>query len=152
MSDRPVAEVGLEARHLDLAREQLALLLHVLDRVAGEALERLADLLPALLGEGEHPLRVLRLAAGDHLTAGTQHVAAAQHDRVPVVEQVEERRRGRVDQVDARLHEEERAHVRVVTAGRGRAVDHALDPACDEVLGGDPVEVQVVDDGDVAGP
>ena len=43
-----VAEVGAEARQLDPAREQLALLAHVLDRVDGEALERLVDLAAAL--------------------------------------------------------------------------------------------------------
>ena len=42
-----IAKVGGEAGQLDPAGQQLALLAHVLDRVVGEALERLADLAAA---------------------------------------------------------------------------------------------------------
>ncbi len=63
---RAVAEVGLEAGHLDAAGEQLALLAHVLDRVDREPLEGLADLLPALLRLAAHALGVEYLAAGEH--------------------------------------------------------------------------------------
>ncbi len=67
-----VAEVGGEARQLDSAGEQLALLAHVLDRVVREALERLPDLLAAQLRFGAHALEV------EHLTAGEQ-LPLAQH-------------------------------------------------------------------------
>ena len=64
---RAVAKVGGEARQLDPAGEQLALLAHVLDRVVREALQRLPDLAPAGLGLRPHAREVEHLAArGEH--------------------------------------------------------------------------------------
>ena len=77
---RAVAEVGREARQLDPAGEQLALLAHVLDRVVREALERLADLLAARLGLGAHALEVEHLAAREQL-ALAQHLRDARASR-----------------------------------------------------------------------
>ena len=76
---RAVAEVGGEARHLDPAGEQLALLAHVLDRVVREALERLADLAPAGLRLGAHALagRAPRRAPAARLCAAPARAASA---------------------------------------------------------------------------
>jgi len=58
---------------------------------------------------------------------------------------------GQVDEVDARLDEQQRAHVRIGAARRAPAVQHGGDARGDEILGGDAVEVVVVDDRDLAG-
>ena len=58
-----------------LPGQQLALLAHVLDRVVGEALERLPDLAPADLGFRTHALEVEHLAARQRL-AFAQHLDA----------------------------------------------------------------------------
>ena len=76
---RAIAKVGVEARQLDAARQQLALLEHVLDRVLREGLERVADLAPALVGRGADGGGLLHGAGRDDLGAA-QDVAAADGD------------------------------------------------------------------------
>ena len=71
-----VAEVGREARQLDPAGQQLALLAHVLDRVAREALERLADLRRLASVSARTRSQVEHLAAGEQL-APAQHLRLA---------------------------------------------------------------------------
>jgi hypothetical protein len=56
-----------------------------------------------------------------------------------------------IDERDARVEQQLRAHVRVAPADAHRGVDHRGDLVLDERLRADPVQVGVVDDGDVAG-
>ena len=133
-----------------LPDEQLALLLHVLDGVAGEALERLADLLAALLGELADRLGVLDVAVRDDLVAAQDLAARARRSGRRRRDRSNSGAPGDVDQVDAGLDQQQRAHVRVVAARGARAVDHRLDAAGDEVLARHAVEIVVVDDRHVA--
>ena len=148
---RPVAEVRVEARQLDAPGQQLALLEHVLDRVLRERLERVADLAAALVGGGAD---VLGLLHDRRWRAACRRGAPRRRGRwtrIAVGEALEERVVGQVDEVDARLDEQQRAHVRI-GARRGRAaVEHGEDPRGDEVLRGDAIEVLVVEHGDGAG-
>ena len=54
-----------------------------------------------------------------------------------------------VDEQHARAHEAQRTAVRVAAGDRRRRVHHRDDPGVDQPVGRDPVEVGVVDDGDV---
>ena len=65
---------------------------------------------------------------------------------------VEQVRARRVDEADARAHELERAGVRKAAGARGRDVDDGPHAGVDELLGRDAVEIDVVDDREVAGP
>ena len=80
-----------------------------------------------------------------------QDVAAAHDDVVAVAEAVEDLVVGEVDEVDAGLDEQQRAHVRVGARRRGAAVQHGEHARGDEVLGGDAIEVLVVEHGDGPG-
>jgi hypothetical protein len=122
----------------------------VLDGVLRERLERLADALTTLLGQLLQRRRVLDLAAGDDL-AVAQDVAAAQDDGVALGQLLEQRRAGHVDQVDARLGEQQRPSVGVAIAHGACAVDDGLDAGRDQVLRRDSVELGVIDDRDVTG-
>ena len=57
-----------------------------------------------------------------------------------------------VEQRDAGRDEDLGTEVGVAPGDARRGVDHGGEPAGDQRLGADPVEVDVVDDGDVAGP
>ena len=78
-------------------------------------------------------------------------LAAHDHHRIAVLKLLEQRRRGRVDQAHAGPRQEQRAGVRIAPGGGRRDVDDRPHPGRHQVLGGDPVEVGVVDDRDVAG-
>ena len=147
---RPVAEGGLEARQLDLAGQQLALLDHVLDGVASERVERLADLAARRVVAVADLRGVLHAALGDQLLAAPDP-AAAHLDAVAVAQALEEAVVGQVDEVDAGLDDEQRPEVGIGAARRRAAVEDRAHADGDEVLGRDAVEVLVVDDRDVAG-
>ncbi len=88
------------------------------------ACERAADLAPAALGR-----RAARPRAPGRSRVATrsppdEHVAAAQLERIAVLEPVEQRVVGKVDERDPRLHEQQRPHVRVFATRRRAAVQH----------------------------
>ena len=153
---RAVAEVGREARQRDLAGEQLALLAHVLDRVVGEALERIADLAPARLGFRAHALAVEHLAAceqlalAQHLRTVTRRSHRAKTTGSPSETRVEQRVVGQVDEQDPRLDEQLRAEVGVGAAGGRAAVEHRGGARGDQLLRGDAIDIEMVDQRDVA--
>ena len=144
-----VAEVGGELRQLELAGQQLALGHHVLDRVLGERLQRLADRLPALLGERQDGRRILHLARwpSPRRRAGSRRRAPAPRRR---------RRGARTARIRARrpggCRPARAAAARCSGSARWSigAVDDRLHPAGDQVLGRHPVDVEVVDDRHVA--
>ena len=139
------------SKQLDLAREQLALLDHVLDRVARERLERGPDVRAQGLVSREDLRRVQTLAVRDGLAGAADRPVVLNLDEVPITEGIEEVLAHDLDERDARLREQQRAHVRIGPGGRHRAVDHRGDTAAHEVLAGHAVEIAVVDDGDLPG-
>ena len=138
-------------RELDAAGQQVGLLAHVGDRVLGELGQRLVDPLALLLqlafqlGAAEDP-------AAQHLLVADQHRAAVDPQPVAVFEQLEEAGAGGVDEADPLPRQHQRAGVGVLAVGGGRGVEDRGDAGFDQLLGGDAVDVDVVDDGDVAGP
>ena len=104
-----------------------------------------------LVGLGLHALGFEQLAGREALAAAP-HLAASEHDRVAVLQALEQAVAGHVDERDAGLRDEQRAHVRVAAGARRRAVDDAGDAAGDEIFTRDAVEVAMVDDRDVARP
>ena len=152
-----VAEVGREARQLDPARQQFALLPHVLDRVVGEALERLSDLPPPGLGLGAHARGMEHLAARQHL-APAQHFppargrvrASCQHDqRIPVGQQLKQRVLRQVEEQHACLDQQLRSEVGIGPTRGWAAVEHRGRSGGDQLLGGHPIDVQMVDKRDL---
>ena len=69
---------------------------------------------------------------------------------VAVVEQLEEAGARGIDEADPGPGQHQRPRVGVLAVGGGRGVEHGGDPGRDQLLGRDPVDVEVVDDGDVA--
>ena len=143
---------------VDPAREQLALVAHVLDRVVGEALERLADLVSPRLGFAAHALSVEHLAAPDRLAAA-EHLrghgrsarpADPDHHRVAVGDRVEQGVIRQVHQQDPGLDEQLRPEVRVGAARGASGVEDRTHFRRDQLLRRDAVQVDVVDQGDVA--
>ncbi len=129
-----VTEVGGKARHLDLPGEQLTLLAHVLDRVVGETLQCLTDLVAASLGLSEHAREVEHLPTGHRLPAA-RHLTITHGDRLAVGEHLEQRIVWQVDQMDARFDEQLGAEVRIGAAGGRTAVQHRADVRGDQLLG-----------------
>jgi hypothetical protein len=64
--------------------------------------------------------------------------------------QVEDLCLGGVDEADPGARQHQRPGVRILAVGRRRRVHHRRDPAGDQLLGRDPVDVHVVDHGHVA--
>ena len=146
-----VAERGPGVRELDAAGEDVGLLADVLDRVLGELGQRLVDPLPLLL-EFALQLRDRADPAVGHRLAVDQHRAAVDPQPVAVGEQPEEVRLRGIDQADAGVGQHQRPGVGIATVRGGRGVEDGDGTGVDQLLGGDPVDVDVVDDGDVAGP
>ena len=71
-------------------------------------------------------------------------------DRVPVGEELEQRVVGEVHEQDARFDEQLRPEVRVGAARGGAAVEHRDGARRDQLLGRDPIDVQVIDHRDLA--
>ena len=144
-----VAEARPGRRELDGAGQQIGLAAHVGDRVLGELGERLVDPLALLvelaleLDRAEHPAAQDRLAAGaDRAALDPQPLAVAEQlERVALLD---------VDEHHPGAGEQQRPGVRVAAVGGLGRVDHRPHPGRDQLLGGDPVDVEVVDDRDVA--
>ncbi len=143
-----VAELSPGRRQGQVADQELALLADVGDRVLRELRKRLVDpgplLVEALLEDVERQLR----PRGDH---GSVHadLPTAQLNHVAVAELLEERRRRHLDEAHARAGEQHRPGIGIAAGRKRRDVHHRGDPAGHEVLGRQPVEVRVIDHGDL---
>jgi hypothetical protein len=84
-------------------------------------------------------------------TLEDQPLAVDNHG-IAVGQNLEKRRARGVDQPHARPDKRQRPGVGIASVGGGRDVDHRLHPGGGELLGRDPVEVEVIDDGNVGGP
>ena len=143
-------ELGVDRRERDRLERELRLLLDVLERVGGEPLQLGADRRRA---RPPSPLRSRPRRAPVPATeqlAVAPDLAGLDAQDVTLLHEVHELGPDVVDQRDARLHDADRAAVRVPARDRLRAVDHRDDALLDEAVGGDAVEVAVVDHRDVA--
>ncbi len=75
---------------------------------------------------------------------------AVQPDGLALADLVEHLGADIIDQRDARLDQQLRAEIGVPAADAGGRVDHGRHLQADQRLGADPVQVSVVDDGDLA--
>ena len=120
------------------------------DGVLGELGERLVDPL-ALLVERRSELDDAEHAPAQDLLAADADDAARDRHRLAVAQQLEGVARRDVDQQHPGAGEQQRPGVRVAPVGGLRGVDHRPHAGRDQLLGRDPVDVEVVDDRDVAG-
>ena len=147
-----IAELRRQRRKVDAVGEELALVPEVAQRVVGERLERLGDA-ALLVGERPHERALGELDALGELGSVAPQAAGPHGHRLAVDDLVEQiGARCRVDEADARAHQLERARVREAAGARGRDVDDGPHAGFDELLGRDAVEIDVVDDREIAGP
>ena len=121
---RPVAEVGVEARQLDLAGRAArcsSTMCSTVLRANASSASPISRAAP--LGRGAAPRRVLQVAARRAARRGPSTSPPRSSTRSPSLTRVEERVVGQVDERDARLDEQQRPHVRVVAGRRGAAVE-----------------------------
>ena len=104
---------------------------------------------PCCALEARRQLRRRERAALRQPIAVAEDAAPANGDELAVGDALEEVGTGRVDQVDAGPHELEGPGVRETPAERRCDVDDDAYARLGELLGGDTVEVGVVDDRDV---
>ncbi len=145
-----VAEDRFGRREVDAAGQQVGLFAHVGDGVLGELGQRLVDPL-ALFLQLQLQLGFAEDAAAQHLL-GRRSAPCRRRcvTRSPSFSSSKGVRPGDVDQPDPGPGQHQRPGVRVGAVGGGRGVDHRGDAGGDQLLGRDPVDVDVVDHGDVA--
>jgi hypothetical protein len=144
-------DAGLDVRYADAVQQQVPLLLEVFHRVGGERLQLDGQPLAGVDHQRTDRLGVLAPALPEDVLAPVDR-AALDADRLALAQPVEQLVAQVVDERDAGLDEHLGAEVRV-PAGDGRfGVEHRRDPGGHQGVGRDPVEVDVVDDGDVPGP
>jgi hypothetical protein len=143
-------EVDVDVRDADAVDEQRALAADEFDGVARECLEVRDQ--PALgLVHQLVDLVVGAFGARDQASVTGVDTAVVQPHPVAVLDLLEDLRAGFVDQRDAVRHQHLRPEIGVAPGdGRGR-VDHTCHPGLDQGVGGDPVEIERVDDHDVTG-
>ena len=143
-------QVDVDVGNADAVDQQRALAADELDGVARERLEvsdqaalglvhQLVDLVVGALG-----------AEGEPAVAGV-HAAVVQPDPRAVLDLLEDLGAGVVDQGDAVVDQHLGPEVGVAAGDRRRGVDHGRDVGFDQGVRGDAVQVQRVDDHDVAG-
>ena len=125
--------------------------MHVLEGVAGEALEPVAERPLRGVHRAQDRVAALPQPDGDETVADVDPVAV-EAQAIPFVHLVEQQRADGVDERHAGLGEDQRPEVRIAAADRRRGVHDPAHAGVHEALGGHPVEVLVVDHGDVAGP
>ena len=144
-------EGGFDVGHSDAVENEVLLALDVLHRVRGEGFELDVHAGPRVLLVGGDRLRRLNGSGRDELLpcvhlAGLRHAHARAfadlHDVGPAV----------VDQRHPRRVEDSRSEVGVSPRRRFRRVDDDERVARHEGLGGNPVDVRMVDDRDLARP
>ena len=144
----PVAEARPERREVDALDQQAALRPQVLQGVLCELRQRLGDP-PALLGQGALELAFLPCPAPGEARPVPEDAGAAHGQLLTLGDIVEQLRARDVDQRHAAADEQQRPDVRKAPGERLRHVDDDADAGLEQLLGGDPVEIGVVDDRDI---
>jgi len=130
--------------------EQLVLAPEELERVRGERLDLHPDHGPGLGHRRLHQVLSQRCALGHHGVAEVEGLLIEPDDGT-VRDLDQHVLPDPVDDRDARVEQQLRAEVGVTPGDADRGVDHGRDLAPDKLLGAHPVQVGVVDDGDLAG-
>jgi hypothetical protein len=145
----PAGDVGLDLRHADTVEQQVTLLLEVLHRVGRERLQLHRQPLAGVGHRLRDALQILPHAVCDRLAVDI-HRVVVDTDGVTLAHLLENALAEVVDQRDARLHEDLGPKIGV-SPGNGRLrVEHRRHTDRDQRIRGDPIEVDVVDHGDVA--
>ena len=145
----PPGQLHVDGRDADPVEQQRPLLAHELRGVGGERLELVGEArlgLDERVGDG---LDVLSEAAGELELPGVDD-AFVQADPAAVFDLVQGLGADVVDQRDAGVDEDLRPEVGETPGDRRRRVDDTDDPGGDERVGGGPVEVDLVEHGDLA--
>lgn len=146
----PALHLGGDLGHADTVEQQVALLLEVVHRVGGERLQLHRQALPGVGHRLGHALGVLEAAVCHRIVVQVDGVALDAH-RVTLTDPLEDALTEVVEQRDARRDQHLRPEVGVTAGDRRLGVQHRADTDRDERVGGDPVQVDVVEDRDVAG-
>src|SRR5699024_5633593 len=147
---RAAVHAGGHVRGADAVQQQVPFAQHVLHGVLREQLELFGQALARDLEGGGHRRVVLPGAGGDGPVL-EEHLVPGDRELLAVADLLEDGGAQAVDQHDAGVHEDPRTGVGVPAGGGGGDVEHRGRLPLHEGLGGDPVDVLVVDHGDVAG-
>ena len=147
----PAGQIMVQLGETGAAEQEVSLLVHVLEGVAGEALEPVAERPLRGVHRAQDRVAALPQPDGDETVADVDPVPV-QAQAIPLVHLVEQQWPHGVDERHAGLGEDQRPEVRVAAADRRCGVHDPAHSGVHEALGGHPVEVLVVDHGDVAGP
>ena len=142
-------EVGANVGDADAVQQQVTLATQVLHGVRGERLELYGEAGPGL-GHRELDTLCRLYLAGRHHSIACIQVRAIEPDDVAFLDVGEHGRTDPVDQCDALRHQDLGPEIRVAAADARRRVHDGDHAAFDERLGGDAIEVDVIDDRDVA--
>ena len=148
--DLATLEVGLDVGNAHAVEQEVAFLAEVLHGVARERLELGGQPRTGLLHRGRHGFRRLLDALGHDVAPAVERLGVQAYG-VALAQPTEHVRAYVVDQGDAGVDQDLRPEVGVAPADARRDVHDCGDAAAHERLGADPVQVDVVDDGDVAG-
>ena len=146
----PAVHLGFHLGRRDAVGEQFVLAPQELQGVRGERLDLHRDHVLGLGHRRGHQLIGQRRSLGDDRLADVQGLAV-QPDRGAVGDLDEHVRPDSVHDRDARLEQQLGAEVGVTPGNADRDVDHGGDLPPDQLLGADPVQVGMIDNGDLAG-
>ena len=147
--DVAAGDVDLEVGQDGRLGEEVAFLAEVLERVLGEGLQLDVDRLLGHLDLGLERLQAVAGAGGHHLPVADD-VAPVDPQGVALADAVHHLGADLVDERDAGRGQQEGAEVGVAAGDGAGRVHHRRRLGPDEPLGRHPVEVLVVDDGDLA--
>ena len=145
----PPGQLDVDGRDADPVEQQRPLLAHELGGVGGERLELVGEARLGLDQRVGDRLDVLLDAAGELELPGVDD-ALVQPDAAAVLDRVQGVGADGVDEGDARVDEDLRPEVGEAPGDRRRRVDDGRDPGGDERVGGGPVEIDLVEHGDLA--
>ncbi len=131
-------------------QEQVLLATEELRAVVGEALQLRRQARPGGGHLLHHVVEVEHSTLGDGLVVDV-HRALVQPDLRAVLDRGQSAGADAVDELDSSLGQQLRTQVRIATGDERRGVDHCRHLGVGKRLCGCAVEVEVVDDGDVAG-
>ncbi len=147
--DRTVAKARTETRNTGSLEQHAVFAAKVLGRVGGQGFQLGRQ--PALGGvQQTGDPRVIEVCAG-----GDEHIVAIdlailEAHRVAALDRVPDSGADIVDDRDAGMRQDLRTQVGVAARGRRRDIDDSTDSAVDESFGVGAVEVDVIDESDVA--